>query len=119
MKKEMTAKFKTFIENEKFVDGSPKYKKEITLKDDEKVNIVIDTENFDGMKLRKEYRIFHSTSGDLLFKTYDYNDFEKTYYNELQKLVDIRKEYIMKTVFGKWNKTLDFTIYMLYNMYIK
>ena len=26
MKKEMTAEFKTFIENEKFVDGNPKYK---------------------------------------------------------------------------------------------
>ena len=101
MKKEMTAEFKKFIENEKFVDGSPKYKKEVTLKNDEKVYIVIDTENFDGMKLRKEYRIFHSTSGDLLFKTYDYNDFEKTYYNELQKLVDIRKERLIKTIFGK------------------
>ena len=101
MKKEMTAEFKAFIENEKFVDGSPKYKKEVTLKNDEKVYIVIDTENFDGMKLRKEYRIFHSTSGDLLFKTYDYNDFEKTYYNELQKLVDVRKERLIKTIFGK------------------
>ena len=101
MKKEMTAEFKAFIENEKFVDGSPKYKKEITLKDDEKVNIVIDTEDFDGFKLRNEYKIFHSTSGDLLFKTYDYNDFEKTYYNGLQKLVDVRKNRILKTIFGK------------------
>ena len=101
MTNEMTAEFKTFIENEKFVDGNPKYKKEITLGNDEKVYIVINTEDFDGLKLRNEYKIFHSTSGDLLFKTYDYNDFEKTYYNNLQKLVDVRKERIMKTVFGK------------------
>ena len=101
MKKEMTAEFEAFIENEKFVDGNPKYKKEVTLKNNEKVNIVIDTEDFDGLKLRNEYKIFHSTSGSLLFKTYDYSDFEKTYYNELQKLVDDRKSHIMKTIFGK------------------
>ena len=101
MKKEMTAEFKTFIENEKFVDGNPKYKKEITLKNDEKVHVLINTEDFDGLKLRNEYKIFHSTSGDLLFKTYDYNDFEKTYYNNLQKLVDVRKAHIMKTIFDK------------------
>lgn len=101
MKKEMTAEFKAFIEKEEFVDGNPKYKKEVTLKDDEKVNIVIDTEDFDGLKLRNEYKIFHSTSGELLFKTYEYNDFEKTYYNGLQKLVDVRKERILKTIFGK------------------
>lgn len=101
MKKEMTAEFKAFIENEKFVDGNPKYKKEITLKNDEKVNIVIDTEDFDGLKLRNEYKIFHSTSGDLLFKNYDYKVFEKTYYNELQKMVDARKERITKKLFGK------------------
>ena len=97
----MTAEFKAFIENEKFVDGNPKYKKEVTLKNDEKVNVVIDTEDFDGLKLRNEYKIFYSTSGDLLFKTYDYSDFEKTYYNDLQKLVDVRKERIMKILFGK------------------
>ena len=101
MKKEMTAEFKAFIEKENFADGNPKYSKGITLKNDEKVYIVINTEDFDGMKLRNEYKIFHSTSGSLLFKTYDYSDFEKTYYNELQKLVDARKERIMKTVFGK------------------
>ena len=101
MKKEMTAEFKAFIENEKFVDGNPKYKKEVTLKNDEKVNIVIDTEDFDGLKLRNEYKIFHSTSGSLMFKTYDYSEFEKTYYNELQKLVDTRKTRIMKLIFGK------------------
>ena len=101
MKKEMTAEFKAFIEKENFADGNPKYKKEITLGNDEKVYIVINTEDFYGLKLRNEYKIFHSTSGDLLFKTYDYNDFEKTYYDNLQKLVDVRKERIMKTVFGK------------------
>ena len=101
MKKEMTAEFKTFIEKEKFLDGNPKYSKEITLKDDEQVHILIDTEDFDGIKLRNEYKIFHSTSGDLLFKTYDYSVFEKTYYNDLQKLVEVRKSHIMKTVFGK------------------
>ena len=97
----MTAEFKVFIEKENFSDGSPKYSKEITLKNDEKVYIVINTEDFDGMKLRNEYKIFHSTSGSLLFKTYDYSDFEKTYYNELQKLVDVRKARIMKLIFGK------------------
>ena len=101
MKKEMAAEFKAFIEKENFVDVNPKYNKEITLKNDEKVYIVINTEDFDGLKLRNEYKIFHSTSGDLLFKTYDYSDFEKTYYNELQKLVDVRKAHIMKKVFGK------------------
>ena len=101
MKKEMTAEFKAFIEKENFSDGSPKYNKEITLKNDEKVNILINTEDFDGLKLRCEYKIFHSTSGSLLFKTYDYSDFEKTYYNELQKLVDARKARITKTIFGK------------------
>ena len=101
MKKEMTAEFKVFIEKEKFLDGNPKYSKEIILKNDEKVYIVIDTEDFDGMKLRNEYKIFHSTSGNLLFKTYDYSVFEKTYYNDLQKLVKVRKLHIMKTVFGK------------------
>ena len=101
MKKEMTAEFKTFIEKEKFADGNPKYSKEIILKNDEKVYIVIDTDDFDGMKLRNEYKIFHSTSGNLLFKTYDYSVFEKTYYNDLQKLVKVRKLHIMKTVFGK------------------
>ena len=101
MKKEVTAEFKAFIEKENFSDGSPKYNKEITLKNDEKVYIVINTEDFDGMKLRNEYKIFHSTSGSLLFKTYDYSDFEKTYYNELQKLVDVRKARIMKLIFGK------------------
>ena len=101
MKKEMTAEFKAFIEKENFVDVNPKYNKEVTLKNDEKVYIVINTEDFDGLKLRNEYKIFHSTSGDLLFKTYDYSDFEKTYYNELQKLVDVRKAHIMKKVFGK------------------
>ena len=101
MKKEMTAEFKAFTEKENFLDGSPKYNKEITLKNDEKVYIVINTEDFDGMELRNEYKIFHSTSGDLLFKTYDYNDFEKTYYNNLQKLVDVRKARIMKLIFGK------------------
>ena len=82
MKKEMTTEFKAFIENEK-------------------VYILINTEDFDGIKLRNEYKIFHSTSGDLLFKTYDYSDFEKTYYNELQKLVEVRTLHIMKTIFGK------------------
>ena len=101
MKKEMTTEFKTFIEKEEFVDVNPKYNKEVTLKNDEKVYIIIDTEDFDGSKLRNEYKIFHSTSGTLLFKTYDYSDFEKTYYNELQKLVDTRKSHIMKTIFGK------------------
>ena len=101
MKKEMTAEFKAFIEKENFVDVNPKYNKEVTLKNDEKVYIVINTEDFDGLKLRNEYKIFHSTSGSLLFKTYDYSDFEKTYYNELQKLVDVRKAHIMKKVFGK------------------
>lgn len=101
MKNEITDEFKAFMENEKFVDCNPKYKKEVTLKNDEKVNIVIDTEDFDGLKLRNEYKIFHSTSGSLLFKTYDYSDFEKTYYNGLQKLVDDHTAYIMKTVFGK------------------
>lgn len=101
MKNEMTAEFKTFIEKEKFVGGKPKYSKEITLKDDEQVHILINTEDFDGMKLRNEYKIFHSTSGNLLFKTYDYSVFEKTYYNDLQKLVKVRKLHIMKTVFGK------------------
>lgn len=101
MKKEMTAEFKAFIEKEKFVGGNPKYSNEITLKNDEKVYIVIDTEDFDGIKLRNEYKIFHSTSGDLLFKTYNYSDFEKTYYNELQKLVEVRTSRIMKTIFGK------------------
>lgn len=101
MKKEMTAEFKAFIEKENFADGNLKYSKEITLKNDEKVHILINTEDFDGLKLRNEYKIFHSTSGDLLFKTYDYSDFEKTYYNELQKLVDARKSHIMKTIFGK------------------
>ena len=101
MKNEMTAEFKAFIEKENFVDVNPKYNKEITLKNDEKVYIVINTEDFDGMKLRNEYKIFHSTSGSLLFKTYDYSDFEKTYYNELQKLVDVRKARIMKLIFGK------------------
>ena len=101
MKKEMTAEFKTFIEKEKFADGNPKYSKEIILKNDEKVYIVIDTDDFDGMKLRNEYKIFHSTSGNLLFKTYDYSVFEKTYYNDLQKLVKVRKLHTMKTVFGK------------------
>ena len=101
MKKEMTAEFKTFIEKEKFADGNPKYSKEIILKNDEKVHILIDTEDFDGMKLRNEYKIFHSTSGNLLFKTYDYSVFEKTYYNDLQKLVKVRKLHIIKTVFGK------------------
>lgn len=97
----MTAEFKAFIEKEDFLDGTPKYKKEITLKNDEKVYIVINTEDFDGMELRNEYKFFHSTSGDLLFKTYDYSDFENTYYNGLQKLVDLRKSYITKTFFGK------------------
>ena len=101
MKNEMTAEFKAFIEKEGFVDVNPKYNKEITLKNDEKVYIVINTEDFDGLKLRNEYRIFHSTSGSLLFKTYDYSEFEKTYYNELQKLVDARKSHIMRTIFGK------------------
>ena len=101
MKKEMTAEFKAFIEKENFVDVNPKYNKEVTLKNDEKVYIVINTEDFDGLKLRNEYKIFHSTSGSLLFKTYDYSDFEETYYNELQKLVDARKSHIMKTIFGK------------------
>ena len=101
MKKEMTSEFKAFIEKEEFVDVNPKYTNEITLKNDEKVYIVINTEDFDGVKLRNEYKIFHSTSGSLLFKTYDYNDFEKTYYNELQKLVEARKARIMKTIFGK------------------
>ena len=101
MKNEMTNEFKVFIEKEEFVGGTPKYSKEITLKNDEKVHILINTEDFDGLKLRNEYKIFHSTSGSLLFKTYDYSDFEKTYYNELQKLVDDRKSYIMKTIFGK------------------
>ena len=101
MKKEMTAEFKAFIEKENFVDVNPKYNKEVTLKNDEKVYIVINTEDFDGLKLRNEYKIFHSTSGSLLFKTYDYSDFEETYYNELQKLVDVRKAHIMKKVFGK------------------
>ena len=101
MKKEMTAEFKAFIEKENFVDVNPKYNKKVTWKNDEKVYIVINTEDFDGLKLRNEYKIFHSTSGDLLFKTYDYSDFEKTYYNELQKLVDVRKAHIMKKVFGK------------------
>ena len=101
MKKEMTTEFKAFIENEKFVDGNPKYKKEVTLKNDEKINIVIDTEDFDGLKLRNEYKIFHSTSGNLLFKTYDYSDFEKTYYNGLQKLVDDRTRRIIKKIFLK------------------
>ena len=101
MKKEMAAEFKTFIEKEEFAGGTPKYNKEITLKNDEKVYIVINTEDFDGMKLRNEYKIFHSTSGSLLFKTYDYSDFEKTYYNGIQKLVDDRKSHIMKTIFGK------------------
>lgn len=101
MKKEMTAEFKAFIEKEKFLDGNPKYSKGITLKDDEQVHILIDTEDFDGIKLRNEYKIFHSTSGDLLFKTYDYSVFEKTYYNDLQKLVKVRKSHIMKTIFGK------------------
>lgn len=101
MKKEMTAEFKAFIEKEKFAGGNPKYSNEITLKNDEKVYIVIDTEDFDGIKLRNEYKIFHSTSGDLLFKTYDYRNFEKTYYNELQKLVEVRTSRIMKTIFGK------------------
>ena len=101
MKKEMTAEFKAFIEKENFADGNPKYSKEITLKNDEKVHIVINTEDFDGMKLRNECKIFHSTSGSLMFKTYDYSEFEKTYYNELQKLVDARKSHIMKTIFGK------------------
>lgn len=101
MKKEMTAEFKAFIEKENFVDSNPKYNKEITLKNDEKVYILINTEDFDGIKLRNEYKIFHSTSGDLLFKTYDYSDFEKIYYNELQKLVEVRKLRIMKTIFGK------------------
>ena len=101
MKKEMTTEFEAFIEKEEFVNIIPKYNKEITLENDEKVYIVIDTEDFDGMELRNEYKIFHSTSGDLLFKTYDYSDFEKTYYNELQKLADIRKTRIMKLIFGK------------------
>ena len=101
MKNEMTAEFKAFIEKEEFVDVNPKYNKEITLKNDEKVYIVIDTEDFHGLKLRNEYKIFHSTSGTLLLKTYDYSDFEKTYYNGLQKLVDTRKSHIMKTIFGK------------------
>ena len=101
MKNEMTAEFKAFIEKENFSDGNPKYNKEITLKNDEKVYVVINTEDFDGLKLRNEYKIFHSTSGSLLFKTYDYSDFEKTYYNELQKLVDARKARITKTIFGK------------------
>ena len=101
MKKEMTAEFKTFIEKEEFVDVNPKYTKEITLNHDEKVYIVVNTEDFDGVKLRNEYKIFHSTSGSLMFKTYDYSDFEKTYYNGLQKLVDTRKSHIMKTIFGK------------------
>lgn len=101
MKNEMTAEFKAFIEKENFADGNPKYSKEITLKNDEKVHILINTEDFDGLKLRNEYKFFHSASGDLLFKTYDYSDFEKTYYNGLQKLVDLRKSYITKTFFGK------------------
>lgn len=101
MKKEMTAEFKVFIEKENFADGNHKYSKEITLKNDEKVYIVINTEDFDGLKLRNEYKIFHSNSGTLLFKTYDYSDFKKTYYNELQKLVDVRKSRITKTIFGK------------------
>ena len=101
MKKEMTTEFKVFIEKENFADGNPKYSKEITLKHDEKVHILINTEDFDGIKLRNEYKIFHSTSGSLMFKTYDYSDFEKTYYNELQKLVDLRKARIMKLIFGK------------------
>ena len=101
MKKEMTAEFKAFIKKEEFVDVNPKYNKEITLKNDEKVYIVIDTENFDGLKLGNEYKIFHSTSGTLLFKNYDFGDFEQTYYNDLQKLVDDRKSHIMKMIFGK------------------
>ena len=101
MKNEMTNEFKAFIEKENFVGGNPKFSKEVTLKNDEKINIVIDTEDFDGLKLRNEYKIFHSTSGSLLFKTYDYSDFEKTYYNGLQKLVDDRTRRIIKKIFLK------------------